>query len=186
MRILLLLLMSAVSFAGNTGLLAWGSLYADSKADNLVTSSTSRYYGIGVRVPLTLLFGSALEFGYSKLPDQKWQKSGTTLDFTSRVRYTVNSLYALSDEISLLFGVDYNNQSQSCGADCLIKQSSGRYNAHIGFDYLIPVFAHVDSGLRLLYSLRDSQEYCYADNCGETSNIVSKKYELQLLVSSSL
>ena len=186
MRILLLSLMSVVSFAGNTGLLAWGSLYADSKADNLATSSTNRYYGIGVRVPLTLLFGSALEFGYSKLPDQKWQKVGTTLDFTSRARYTINSLYALSDDMSLFFGADYNKQSQSCGDGCVIKQNTGRYNAHIGFDYLLPVFAHVDSGLRLIYSLRDSQEYCYADNCGETSKITSKKYELQLLVSTSL
>ena len=183
----LMLCLVAQSFA-STGIITWAGK-TSSEIANGVNTGSNKLMGLGVRLPLTLLMGSNIELGMTKLPEVKLVYNSDNLTLSKRKSYVINSIYPLSDSMSALVGVDYLKQDLACsGIDCVMRSKLGsNIKWHVGFDWLLPVISHVDSGIRILYTNRDSQEYTYGTTASSSDiTIKSKKLEFQLIAMTSL
>lgn len=190
MRFVIIALLSGSMYAAsNAGIVLWLTKSLDGSASNLMSNTGgSRSYGGAIKLPLTLLMGSNLEFGLSNLPDQSWNDpQQIELRITDRRKYIINSLYMLSDSISAILGLAYRKQELSCSTNCIFQEKlKNRFNYHVGIEWTMPVVEHLDSGLRVLYNFQRSHDYCYGANCSSQLKIDQKQLELQMVAIASL
>ena len=174
-KILSLFLVSSLLADTHLGLVFWQNWHSNKNGTvttegDLKVTGTNNYFGAAVRLPFSLLMGSSLEAGMSFLPDQQWESAATKINVTGRKSYLLNTLYPLSEAISILAGASYNKQNLACTSGCnqvkAVDSFTGKLGIHAGIQWLFPVVDHVASGVRVLYSIRGKHKYCYGlNNC---------------------
>lgn len=194
-RIVLLFLAKILMANGSMGITALSSWVPSGygqvvHSNDLKITGKSQYLGLALRLPLTLLMGSSLEFGMSFLPDQEWLYQANKISASGRKRYFINSMYSMTDSMSALIGLHMQKQDLVCISNCntvkvkdyfgLLK---GNIGAHVGYEWLLPEFSGINSGIRVLYNFSREHRYCLGQNDCSTNFIQSDSKVLFQVVS---
>ena len=180
-KTILLLLSSMVCANTNLGVVVWNAWHPKDNGKvavdgDLLVSGKENYFGGALRLPFSFLMGSSLELGMSFLPNQTWTYGANSISVSDRKRYSLNTVYPVSDSISAMIGAYVQKNSLSCTSGCnfiepkgLMGLVKGNVGWQAGLQWLEPVMSNLESGIRVLYTFGRDHSYCLGAQGCQTS-----------------